>query len=120
LPVRLKFSDAIASDGYSPFKGNGKRMVADVLKFIATLDYPDDPNAVVEAFTKVLLPWQLSQRDRDMLKQFLLGGLPDYEWSIEYNAYAANIGDSKLANAIATKLKALLKAIVNLAAFQLH
>ncbi|MFN7119277.1 MAG: DUF1800 family protein [Saprospiraceae bacterium] len=120
LPLRMKFADAVASDGYSAFNGNGKKMVADVLGFVAKLEFPDDPNVVVESFTRALLPWALPQRELDILKGILLGGLPDYEWSVEYNAYAGNVTNSKLATAIANKLKALLRAIYSMAAFQLH
>lgn len=120
LPIRMKFAEAVANNGYSAFRGNGKKMVADVLTFVGNLEYPDDPNVIVEEFTKTLLPWSLSQRELDLLKGILMGGLPDYEWSAEYNAYAENRADSKLATAIADKLKGLLRAIYSMAAFQLH
>jgi len=67
-----------------------------------------------------LFPQPISEERRNLLKEILLPGLPDFEWTVEYSDYLANPGNSSLANAVDAKIRALLKAMVSMPDFYLH
>jgi len=54
-----------------------------------------------------------------VLKETLLAGQPDYEWTIEYSDYEANPDNSGLAESIASRLNNLLKAMLAMPEFYL-
>lgn len=90
-----------------------------VLDFIARLDNPQDPNLLLEEICLTLLSRPLSQAQQYSLKEILLPGLPDYEWTVEYNKYLANPDDEDLAKPIENKLRLLLDKIIELPEFNL-
>ncbi len=120
LPERESLMNALVYSGIWPFEANGIRMRVDVLEFITTIDNPSDPNAVVEAFTKILLPRPLSEQQYATLKEVLLDGLPDFEWTVDYGTYAESPDDSNLAIPIRDRLRALLSAILSMPEFHLQ
>ncbi|MBK8492813.1 MAG: DUF1800 domain-containing protein [Saprospirales bacterium] len=117
LPLRMTHADVFCSTGYFPFQANGQIMRVEVLKFLDTLDNPDDPNAVVDECTRLLFPKPISADRKAALKEILLPGLPDFEWTVEYLAYAANPGNPAVANPIDAKLRALIRAMVSMPDF---
>ena len=54
-----------------------------------------------------------------MLKNILLDGLPDFEWTVEYGDYVNNPDDASLEQSIKSHLRKLLSAIVSMPEFQL-
>ncbi|GJM35698.1 MAG: hypothetical protein DHS20C18_46990 [Saprospiraceae bacterium] len=120
LPLRMNFSDTMINEGIFPFQANGPKMKVDVLAFITTIDNPNNPNAVIEEFARILFPKPLSQAKRDYLKAVLIPGLPDFEWTAEYGSYAADPENSQLANAVRTKLRTLLKTMLKMSEFYLN
>ena len=53
------------------------------------------------------------------LKEVLIPGLPDYEWTIEYNLHLNRPNDTALKNAVESKLRSLFKAMFSMAEFYL-
>ncbi|MEL6944653.1 MAG: DUF1800 domain-containing protein, partial [Bacteroidota bacterium] len=80
LPERVKFSNSITDRG---FTAGSIRAKVDVFYFVETVDDPTDPNSVVGDFAKILFPRPLTQGQLDGLKEILIPGLPDFEWTIE-------------------------------------
>lgn len=119
LPIRNEFGTVAVTSGQYAYQAVGAPMQPDVLSLLNALNDPYNPTAVVEEFTNLLLPWPPAESQKMILKDYLLGGLPDFEWGVEYTNYRENPQNSQLASALTTKLKALLKAIVEMAAFQL-
>ena len=66
-----------------------------------------------------LLPRPLSAGQLANLKETLIPGLPDFEWTVEYGDHLANPNDEDLAASVAAKLRDLFRAIFSLAEFQL-
>lgn len=117
LPRRMSYSEGLANNGFFPFQANGDLMRVDVLKFLASLDSPDDPNAIVDQCVQLLFPKPLSAERKEALKAILLPGLPDFEWTVEYLDYIANPGNPQFYNPIDAKLRALIKAMVTMPDF---
>lgn len=119
LPVRTRVMQQLSNNGISPFVSNGMFMKADVLKIIETIDNPSNPDSVVEEFTRILLPKPLADGQYATLKNILLAGLPDFEWTVEYQTYAQNPANSGLAASIESRLRGLLSAILSMPEFHL-
>jgi len=117
LPLRMSYSDGLANNGFFPFQANGEVMRVDVLKFLSTLDTPEDPNAIVDQCALILFPKPISPERKAALKEILLPGLPDFEWTVEYLAYAADPTNPAYANPVEAKLRGLIRAIVTMPDF---
>jgi len=120
LPRRMTNTDTFMTAGYVPFQGNGDVMRVDVLKLVAELDDPLDPNAVVNELASFLFPQPISPERQAILKDILIPGLPDFEWTVEYGEHLADPANEDLANAIDGKLRALIKAMLSMPDFYLH
>lgn len=116
LQARTKFSDRLAGNGYN---FDGERLKVHPLEFVATLDNPHEPNLLIEDISKLLMPLPLSDGQKVALKDILIPGLPDFEWTVEYNDYLTNPDDEDLADAIETRLKDLIRVMLSMPEFYL-
>lgn len=119
LPPRLDLINALTGNGVFPFGGNSRPMVIDVLAIVAGLDDPLDPNALIEDLGALLFPKPLREEQVRSLKEIIIPGLPDFEWTIEYGDYLANPNNSALAASIERKLRTLLRTMLTMPEFHL-
>jgi uncharacterized protein (DUF1800 family) len=116
LPVRATFSNKLATTG---FISGTVRSKIDVLWFVEKVEDPADANVIVADFAKLLFPRQISQGQMKALKEILIPGLPDFEWTLEYNDYKQNPNDDKLKKSVEQKLQNLVMAMMNMAEYYL-
>ena len=116
LPIRMLVTDTIAVNG---FPAGDFRIRIDPLSFVETIDNPNDPNALIDEFVRILFPQPITDDQKAALKEVLIPGLPDFEWTVEYNLYLANPDDQELAEAVATKLRQLIQAMLSMPEFYL-
>lgn len=116
LQLRSEMTNTLTGNGYN---FGGVRIKVEPLEWIEQLDNPNDPNDLINELARLLLPQPLLQNQLDALKEVLIPGLPDYEWTLEYNLYLANPDDENLREAVDNKLREMLSAMVNLAEFHL-
>ena len=116
LQYRFGYTDVLTTVGYV---FGGQRLVIDVLNFITTIDNPYDPNQVVLEFAKILFPQSITDGQVNALKEILIPGLPDFEWTVEYGEYAADPENSDLALSIEVKLRNLLRTMLTMPEFYL-
>lgn len=116
LVERNKFSDKLLGNGYTRA---GSKLVIDAFKVFDQFENKDNPNEVIRQFVELLLPIEYNTSLNDELKEVLIPGLPDFEWTVEYKNYANDATNPEKKNAVASKLLALIKAIKNLPQFQL-
>ena len=119
LRARFSYSDRVSSPrglrfSQLPTISDPYRMMANI-----ELEASKDPNIVVREFSKMLHPNPLTDAQYDALKEILIPGLPDFEWTLEYNNYLENPEDTSLARSIDTKLRNLLKIMLSMEEFQL-
>lgn len=116
LGERMKFSDRFALDGH---RYNNFLIRLDALGLIKKLENPEDPISLLEELALLLLPQPLTDEQVKELKEILIPGLPDYEWTIEYNLHLNRPNDTALKNAVEGKLRNLFKAFFSMAEFYL-
>jgi uncharacterized protein (DUF1800 family) len=119
LPKRNKFTDLMLEIGYTK---NGKKIIANTIQFAKTAcPNPSDPNALIESFFSFLVSTDISTSLKSNLKtQILLTGqASDYYWTDAWNTYITNPTTINF-NLVNTRLKTLLKYIMNLPDYQLQ
>lgn len=116
LPIRSTMADSLIAEGLPT---RGAIIQIDPLAFIGYVSDPLNPNTLIQEWTQILLPMPLTQDQYDFLKESLIPGLPDYEWTLEYSVYLSDPSNQDQKRAAVAKLKALLKNIMNLAEYHL-
>lgn len=87
------------------------RHKVDALKLVSTIDNAADPNELIRNLGLLFCPLPLEENQHQYLKEILIPGLPDFEWTVEYNKYLYNPADTNLAQAVEQQLLNLLQAM---------
>ena len=116
LGERMKFSDRFALEGH---RYNNFLIRLDPLGLIKKLENPEEADSLIAELAQLLLPQPLTEDQVKELKEVLIPGLPDYEWTIEYNLHLNKPSDTALKNAVEGKLRSLFKAMFSMAEFYL-
>lgn len=117
LTERNNFTDRLlTSNGISR---NGESISVDPIKVLDQVNQPQDVNEVINTFSSLLLPVEISTEAKSELKEVLIPGLPDFEWTIEYNLYKSDPNNEEKKKSIQRKLLSLISSIKNLPAIQL-
>lgn len=95
------------------------RLQADVLAMLDTVDESLDVNSVVSELASQLLPHALTEDQAEDLKSKLIPGLPDYEWTVEYEAYLSDPSNDEIKGSIENRLRAMVLGLVSMAEYQL-
>jgi len=110
LPPRVDFAeDLLSARGWQSVK-----LKMDVLQVVAGLESALDPNLLIEDLSWLWYPLPLSDAQKQYLKEVLIPGLPDFEWTVEYGEYLANPDDVNLAESVEQRLLGLFRAMINL------
>jgi len=117
LTVRRAVTDGVAVGQIQIFD---RPLGIDVLKIVDRIPNAIDPNAMIEALVTLALPWPLTAGQLAYLKEILIPGLPDFEWTVEYGAYLLDPTDDAKRLAVENRLRALFLAIMGLPEFQLQ
>jgi len=91
----------------------------DFLSFIATLDNPSDPNALIDEVCRIIYPRQMSQDQKDFFKGILIPGLPDFEWTVEYGIYLGDPSNEAVRQSVEYKLNGMFHAMMDVPEFHL-
>ena len=113
---RRNFSDAIIGSGYNT---SGGKLQIDPIAFIQTLSDPTDPNVIINESAQRLFAITPTAAQIAFLKDTLLPGLPDYEWTTEWAAYLANPTNAGTLSAVKNKLVALYALMMEMPEYQL-
>ncbi len=105
LPLRQAYTNAIVS---GQAKVRNTVLTMDTLKIISQLDNADDPNELIKGLTSFLFPQPLTENQYTFLKSILIPGLPDFEWTVEYNLHLNDPTNEEIKNAVDLKLRKLL------------
>lgn len=116
LPKRKGFTDKMGTTGN---RTNATTIVIDPIAFAQEVSVPSDPNILIDEFALYLFPVAITANQKAFLKETLIPGLPDYEWTIEWNDYVTNPTDQMKKDAVKLKLQALLLLMMSMAEYQL-
>lgn len=118
LPRRNQVTDLFIGNGYTR---SGVKIVIDtvalVQSFPATI--ASDCNLLIDEFVRLLVPITLTASQVAFLKTALLPGLPDFEWTVEWQQFLAAPTVTAKRTAVTTKLQAMLRALMGLAEYHL-
>jgi uncharacterized protein (DUF1800 family) len=119
LPRRVQFTDRMASaKGYGYFTDKSV-LLADVLALAQATSKPGQVVNLVSDLSDAFFPIDLTDVQFKYLKDVMMGGLPDYEWGVEWDDYVAAPTDATKIKPVETRLRALLAAMMEMAEFQL-
>ncbi|MVN76343.1 DUF1800 family protein [Hymenobacter sp. HMF4947] len=119
LPRRNQATDLLL--GTSGYTRNGFTIKADLVAWVQALPpaTAQDPNLVIAEFARLMVPIALTANQLAFLKNALIPGLPDFEWTAEWNQFLATPTVAAKRNAVASKLSAMARALAGLAEYQL-
>lgn len=115
LNLRKKLMDEIDGMTYWLFGVPGY----DFLQFIETLDDPSDANALVEEVCQLLYPREMTMEQQNYFKDILIPGLPDFEWTVEYNTYLSDPSNLAIKQSVEGKLNGMFHAMMDVPEFHL-
>ena len=118
LPRRNQATDLFIGTGYTR---NGVKIVIDPVALVLALpaNTASDCNLLIAEFAQLMVPIDLTANQVAFLKAALLPGLPDFEWTVEWSQYLAAPTNMAKKAAVATKLQAMLRALMGLAEYHL-
>ncbi|MGI4833809.1 MAG: DUF1800 domain-containing protein [Janthinobacterium lividum] len=118
LPRRNQTTDLFLGTGITK---SGVAFRADPVAWVQALPAAtaQDPNLVIAEFTRLMVPLDLTASQLAFLKNALIPGLPDFEWTSEWNQFLATPTNSAKRTAVQSKLQAMLRALAGLAEYQL-
>jgi hypothetical protein len=119
LPRRNQFSDTmISSTGYTR---SSTRLVIDVLAYAKQFPDPSNPEALVNGIVEHLYAIPISQSLKaSLMTSSLLSGQASFHyWTDAWNAHIANPTDTAAMNTVTTRLRTLIKSLMNAAEYQL-
>ncbi|RCS26330.1 DUF1800 domain-containing protein [Polaribacter sp. WD7] len=121
LPKRLAFCKVIVTGGELLIDKRKYRVppLVPVLLIATKITNAENPNALVTGLASQLFNYEISQDQVDSLKEFLIQGLPDFEWTVEYSDYLANPTDLALRASVENKLRNLIGTMVQMSEFQI-
>lgn len=120
LQKRVKFTNDYSFDKFRLDEmdyGTAPRI--DPLEAVKYITDPSNPVTIVTEFAQIMFPIQITAEQVTELKNILIPGLPDFEWTVEWNDYQKNPTDDTKSTAIADKLRLLLKYMFAMAEYQL-
>jgi hypothetical protein len=117
LPRRASLSNTLVKSGYTT---SGFKYGADLLTFTANLSDPTNVDTLIDESSRLIFAIPLTAAQKLFLKQTLIPGLPDYEWTLEWGAYLADPGNAAKKNAVLTKLQSLYAFMLSMPEFQLQ
>lgn len=117
LKKRRALSDSLVKNGYGT---SGGTLVVDPIAFAKTLSDPTNPNVIVAETLQLLFAVTPTAAQVTFLKNTLLPGLPDMEWTNEWNAYVADPTNAVKVNAVKAKIQALLSLMTEMPEYQLE
>ncbi len=118
LPVRADVRDKLVRDGIKT-KEIPVRVTMDPFKMAYLAKDPSDIHDLIVTIAGLLLPMPLTEEQMERFKDTLIPGLPDFEWTVEWNRFVNNPADQNQKKAVGTLLTSLILKITSSAEFQL-
>jgi uncharacterized protein (DUF1800 family) len=117
LPKRVRFADQFISN--LKWTASTSAIKLDVIAMAEAMSKPNDVKQLIADLADLFFPIPLTDKQLVYLKDTLLNKLPDYEWGVDWDAYALNKTDAAARKAVESRLKTLFRAITAMAEYQL-
>ncbi|MEN8857193.1 MAG: DUF1800 family protein [Flavobacteriaceae bacterium] len=90
-----------------------------VLTIASKIENATDPNILIQSLSNLLFNYEVTEEQIVSLKEFLIPGLPDFEWTVEYSEYLADKTNTSLMISVDKKLRSLVSIMVQMSEFQI-
>ncbi len=118
LPLRKLLVDTLTFEGIEIDRRFG-RVKLDILTIVDHLENPFDINDLLSELSILMFPKPLTETQIISLKEILIPGLPDFEWTVEYAAYRDDPDNEEIKTTITNKLLVLINVMLNLPEYHL-
>ncbi len=121
---RFKISDTVTLyKGYNNSPKNDSWYKLDLLGFLNQIDQFSDASNAEKLIDQLEIlfcckPLEINQRKE--LKNTLTDGLPDFEWTAEFNDYMANPNDATYSDPVEKRIKLVLAQLFHMPEFQIQ
>ncbi|MDF1696281.1 MAG: DUF1800 domain-containing protein [Saprospiraceae bacterium] len=117
--VSLPIRESLVDQFLSGFNVGQLRVKIDVLTETEKIENESEPNDLINGLATTIFPFPISQDQLVFLKEILIPGLPDFEWTIEYSEYLADPDNPDKREAVERKLNSLYSAMLKMPEFYL-
>jgi uncharacterized protein (DUF1800 family) len=118
IPNRTSLLKYVVQSGIKTSEMTDK-VIVDPFKLAYLAENPSDINNLIGTIISLFFPMPAQASQITTLKEVLIPGLPDYEWTVEWNKYVNNPSDANQKKAVGNSLTALIFKMVSMAEFQL-
>ncbi|MBK6362136.1 MAG: DUF1800 domain-containing protein [Saprospiraceae bacterium] len=121
LPKRHEFCRLIVEGGIFSYNDENYRVTSlvPVLEIVKNIPDANDPNVLVNKLAEIMFNYPITTNQLTSLKDVLIPGLPDFEWTVEYSDYLADPSNQALEESVENKLKSLFSVMVRMSEFQI-
>lgn len=121
LPKRHEFCRLMVEGGRFSFNDVNYNVTAliPVLDIVSKIADANDPNILINQLAEIMFNYPITGNQITGLKEVLIPGLPDFEWTVEYSEYLANPSNKALSESIEKKLRNLFSVMVRMSEFQI-
>ena len=116
--LKQRFDIASYLTQYAGINVAGNYYKVDALKVVDGLSTPSGAVEVIDDLCDLYCPKGVDAATKIGLKFILTNGLPDFEWTLEYNDYQANIGDPTYSDPVRIRVELVLSRLFKMAEFQ--
>jgi len=106
LPLRMSFLENAVTDGMTVIT---EHYQVDVIAYVGNIENAADPNVLIMSIADIIYSNPLKMEQLVEYKNTLIPGLPDFEWTVEYEAYLANPTDEAIKLAVENRLSITLR-----------
>jgi hypothetical protein len=121
LPKRHTFCKLMVEGGNFSYNDENYNITSTVpvLDIVNSIPNAVDPNNLINKLAELMFNYPITTNQLTTLKDVLIPGLPDFEWSVEYSAYLSNPTNPVLVTSVRNRLKTLFSVMVRMSEFQI-
>jgi hypothetical protein len=121
LPKRHQYCKLMIEGGQFSFNNENYNIttIVPVLDIVNSINDAYDPNILINKLAEIMFTYPITANQLASLKDILIPGLPDFEWSVEYSDYLADSNNTMLVASVKNKLKNLFSVMVRMSEFQI-
>ena len=121
LPKRLDFCRILVTGGDLVIDSRKYTVppLVPVLKIASEIPNATDPNILINTLAEEMFNYAITVEQVSALKEILIPGLPDFEWTVEYSDYLADPTNTALAFSVDKKLRDVIAVMVQMSEFQI-
>jgi len=121
LPKRHEFCRLMVEGGNFSYNDENYRIssLVPVLEIVNNISNASDPNVLINSLAGIMFNYPITVKQLTSLKNILIPGLPDFEWTVEYSQYLSDPTNQTLAKSVENKLRKLFSVMVRMSEFQI-